>query len=459
MQISAVVLTTLMALNGPAADPAPRAVGNSAPRTEVISDCFVELIDEAKVSPQEAGILSKIHLHEGDQVYGVGVSESVTDYLQQRSYGVKMPAEPFLRKLREVLLTAGADPQTVTRAIDGILDKYGTQEGISGNDILDMVARSLQSNRGHGVAVSEFVEDYLQQQSYAVKLPVEPMLGDLGKVLSAAKVDPTDVPRAIQDLLDKYGARGRASSRDILETMERSLNIILGEIDVDRAKMQEDAAEDKLAVAHAKAVNTTSIEYATAAMRVARIEWQRNQIANNETPRTITAMEMERLLLTYHRSLWEIKQAEVDLKIAGLEEEVAQTEWRAAVDSVERHIIRSPLNGEIIDVKHHEGEWVQPNNSNGDPVFHIVRLDTLWVSGRADSGRIPRGKILERRVDIHIKELPAQLQPLSGIVQFASPEIQSGQYRVLVRIENRKDSDGHWLLLPGMRGTITVTLK
>jgi multidrug resistance efflux pump len=221
--------------------------------------------------------------------------------------------------------------------------------------------------------------------------------------------------------------------------------------------MQEAAAESRLDVAHEKATNTTNVEYAKAAMKVARVEWQMNARVNEEMPGTVPAIEMERLLLTYHRSLWEIQQAEVDLTIAGLEEKVARKELEAAVDMVERHKIRSPLTGMVVKLFHHKGEWVQPNNANGDPVVHVVRLDKVRIEGYANIREVAPAAIAGQRVEVDVTFAPGRRKPFKGDVVFVSPVIQAnGLYQVWAEVSNEQEN-GQWLLRPGLQATMAIT--
>ena len=61
----------------------------------------------------------------------------------------------------------------------------------------------------------------------------------------------------------------------------------------------------------------------------------------------------------------------MEMRIAVHEAEVGQAEVEAAEENINRHQIRSPLNGMVVKVHRHAGEWVQP----GDPVLHVIRID------------------------------------------------------------------------------------
>ncbi|HYW78059.1 MAG TPA: HlyD family efflux transporter periplasmic adaptor subunit [Thermoguttaceae bacterium] len=227
---------------------------------------------------------------------------------------------------------------------------------------------------------------------------------------------------------------------------------LLAQIDDTRAQMQLTAAKLKLQVARKQAENTTNVEYARAASDVAKAEWIQADDANKKVPGAVTTAEMRRLALTFHRTEWEIKQAQEDLVIAGLQADVSQAELDAAADNLQRRKILSPLEGEVVKVHRHEGEWV----TAGDPVLDIVLVNQLWVEGFLSATDYTPGEIKGRPVSVKVKLAHGRAEQFSGTITFVSPLVELGGKRLVrATVENRKEN-GEWLLSAGLTAEMTI---
>lgn len=227
---------------------------------------------------------------------------------------------------------------------------------------------------------------------------------------------------------------------------------LLAQIDETRAQMQLTAAGAKLKVAQTQARNTTNIEYAKAASEVAKAEYWQNVEANERVKGAVTQTEIRRLLLTYHRTGWEIKQAEEDLLIAGLQADVSQAEFEAAKDNLQRRKILSPLEGEVVKVHRHPGEWVQ----TGDPVLEIVRVNQLWVEGFLSAADYMPSEIKARPVTVEVTLAHGRVEQFGGTITFVSPLVEMGGQRLIrATVDNRKEN-GEWLLSAGLEAEMTI---
>jgi len=228
---------------------------------------------------------------------------------------------------------------------------------------------------------------------------------------------------------------------------------LLAQIDDTRAKMQLAAAEAKLKVAKTQAANQTNVEYAKAASEVAKAEYWQAIEANKKMPGSVTQAETRRLLLTYHRTVWEIKQAEEDLLIAGLQADVSQAELDAAADNLQRRKILSPLEGEVLNVKRHQGEWVQA----GDPVLEVVRVNQLYVTGDLSAADYTPGQIKNRNVTVRVALARGLVAEFTGKITFVSPLVSQGRERLVrATVDNRKDENGEWLLSAGLTAEMYI---
>ena len=241
----------------------------------------------------------------------------------------------------------------------------------------------------------------------------------------------------------------------------------LARIDDARTVTAQRVAGLKLKVAQEQAGNDINVRYAEAAAHVAHAEYEQAWRANQRTRGTITDAEIRRLMLTERRATLAIEQAALDLRVAGLEAKVHEAEVEAAAGEVQRRQINSPLDGIVVRLTRHVGEWVQP----GDPVLHIVRMDRLRIEGflsaadaRDRGGRlIARGyapaDIDKRPVTVTVQLAGGRRESFQGKVVFVSPLVQAGgEYRFWAEVQNRKEGD-HWLLLPGSMAEMTIHLQ
>jgi multidrug efflux pump subunit AcrA (membrane-fusion protein) len=254
---------------------------------------------------------------------------------------------------------------------------------------------------------------------------------------------------------------------DAREGQQVKAGELLGRVDDAQIVLAEKVARLKLNVAEEKATNDIDVRYAKAAADVSKAEYEQALRLNEKTAGTITDTEVRRLLLTARRAVLAIEQAELDLRVAGLESQVQQGEVAAAAEGVRRRKITSPLDGEVVEVSRHVGEWVQP----GDPVVHIVRMDRLRIEGLVNSqdrigrdGRVvarghDRTEVVGRPVSLTVDLAAGRRASFRGKVVFVNPMDEAGgQYRVWAEVENRKVG-GQWLLSPGHMAEMTIHLK
>ena len=144
-------------------------------------------------------------------------------------------------------------------------------------------------------------------------------------------------------------------------------------------------------------------------------------------------------------------------EIAGEEAKVSEAEVNAAKEGLERRKIRSPLNGMVVEVYRHEGEWVQPE----DPVVHIIRLDRLRVEGFLKVADLTPEKVDGRPVRVTVELDQGRRVTVEGKVVFADPVFAAdGEFQVWAEVDNRRNPQtDKWLLGPGLLAEMTIQLK
>ena len=161
-------------------------------------------------------------------------------------------------------------------------------------------------------------------------------------------------------------------------------------------------------------------------------------------------MRIRELELKKEETELSIEKAKLDQKIAAAEAEVAAAEKGEAEVMVERHQLRSPLTGVVVDVRAHKGEAVQPSQA----VIRVVRLDSLWVQGDVPAAEFARSTLDGHDVTINVA---GEKNPLPGKVVFVRPLMDQGNtFMVRARVDNFRQPNGDWLLHPGMRVEMNI---
>ena len=212
---------------------------------------------------------------------------------------------------------------------------------------------------------------------------------------------------------------------------------LLAQIDDAKTQMELKVAKAKLAIAKEKAADDINVRYATASADVADADYRVNQEANRKHAGAVPAEVLREKMMKYTEASLGIEKSKLDMKVAGHEADEAQVEVEAAEENLNRHQIRSPLNGMIVKVHRHAGEWVQP----GDPVLHVIRIDHLWVEGFANVAKHSPNAMQNRPVEILVTPAGGRPMTVPGKVIFVDPDIHNGGL-FLVRAEVQNTEDG-----------------
>jgi len=250
---------------------------------------------------------------------------------------------------------------------------------------------------------------------------------------------------------------------------------------------QQAAAEQKQAgrIAHKKAENEFKVEAATKQRDVAHNELDRALQARKEFEGSISESEIDSRRLTFEHADLNSRQARFEQEIevlqaeaediaartralsieqarlqvddahakhdvAALQVQLKEKQVDLAGDALQRREIHSPIDGTVVRVNRHVGEWMEP----GEPCLRIVRLSRLrvegFVSARFVSRLSPGAKAL-----VTVQTDDSQREKCEGTVTFISPEIDpvNQEIRIWVEIENVQNR-----FRPGMHGTMTIPL-
>ncbi len=226
---------------------------------------------------------------------------------------------------------------------------------------------------------------------------------------------------------------------------------LLVQLEDGKAQAELDVAVAKYSSAETKSqAAKINVEYATSANAVANQDYKVSQQANVAVKGSIPQVTMNEKFLKCEETRLSILKANSDRDVAAEDAKVAAAEVAAAKLMVERHKILSPLAGEVVDIRKHRGESVQPTEA----VVRVVRLDTVWVQGTVLAANYARAELDGQDVSVEVVVANHATQTLAGKVIFVNPlTVSGGTYMVRAKVENRK-VDGSWLLSPGMQGEI-----
>ncbi len=226
----------------------------------------------------------------------------------------------------------------------------------------------------------------------------------------------------------------------------------LARIDDSLAQLRLETARTKLAAASEKANNDVDIRAANNALELAETERKRNyQLL---IKRTLPQAEYDRSALQAKQAALQVEQAQRDMQTAVKEAQIESHNVRAASDSIDRHIINSPLQGVVMERYKEPGEWVNA----GDNVMRVARMDRLYVQGLLDSSLFNPHEVEGQKVTISVAVARGERLEFQGRIAYVSLEKQNARsYIVRAEVENRQHN-GRWLLLANEEATMRIHL-
>lgn len=233
-----------------------------------------------------------------------------------------------------------------------------------------------------------------------------------------------------------------------------SKNDVIAKIDDDQPQMERRKAKAEHDQALAKAESDVDVRFAVASEEVAAAEYRKAVESHSKVPGSVTEVERNRLMLNEKKAELQIEQAQLERRLAALAAQSKEVEVLAAENGIDRRLIRSPLDGVVVQVFPHRGEWMQP----GDPLARVVRADKLRVEGYVDSSRFDPEEVRDRPVTVEVRLADDRRESFQGRIVFTSPLVESGgDYRVFAEVENRQAPQSRqWLLRPGQTARMTI---
>jgi multidrug efflux pump subunit AcrA (membrane-fusion protein) len=193
--------------------------------------------------------------------------------------------------------------------------------------------------------------------------------------------------------------------------------------------------------------STVDLEFALSTAKVRRAELQRSQMASELYAKAISQVELERLALMVEQADFSAQQARHQQRV--LEETVEEKRaiLEVATRKWERGQLHSRVQGIVVEILTKAGQWT----SEGTPIARIIRLDKLRFESLVDWKLAAQLKP-QQKIDFIAKDTASTIpSPYSGIVVFASPEVNpvTEQVRIIAEVDNAALE-----LKPGLQGLI-----
>jgi len=263
------------------------------------------------------------------------------------------------------------------------------------------------------------------------------------------------VPGALINLLQEANVAARqegvvqeisVQDGDVVE-----VDRIMAVIDNEEAELAVQKAELELDIAKKKTTEDFDLLTATEENLVAAKNLRRAEESKQKFDRSISAADMDSYRLLEKKSAIDVKRYGFNLEVAKLTARLREHELAIARKALERHNIKAPIPGVVVDVKRRVGEWVQPS----DPVLRILRIDKPRADGYVNVNDVPAE--LKGRPVTFTADLPGQpAAEFHGKVVFVSPEINpvDGKIRIWAEIDNPALQ-----LKPGIKGELRIETK
>lgn len=260
-----------------------------------------------------------------------------------------------------------------------------------------------------------------------------------------ALIDDINVPAREAGLLNELKVK---------EGDEVQAGALLGELDKTDAKTTVAIAGIEVTIAQRQAESTVEVDAAEKAAEVAKAEWEESLEINVAAPGTVPITQIRREQLTVERAQFQHQAAVIQHAVAGDTQNLKNAQLEAATNKLNRHEVRSPIDGVVVQIVRRPGHWLQP----GEPVLRLVRMNRLRVEGMVEGDLASPAQVqgqpcvvtVDRGVDGDIE--------MKGVVSFVSPIVEANdKFRVWVEVDNTK-VDGHWAIRPGQEAELNIEL-
>jgi macrolide-specific efflux system membrane fusion protein len=271
---------------------------------------------------------------------------------------------------------------------------------------------------------------------------------------AASAAEPLVIESALLRLVEQIDvparAQGQMASMSVAEGDTVKQGVQLAQIDDDEAKLVQKKAAIELELQKEKVNNDVAIRTAKKALEFHTAELDRLQQAAKRLPGSISASELEEHRFNAAQAQLKLEDAQHDHQVDLQNMALKGVEVALGKHNMEIRQIIAPVNGVVVEILKHPGEWVEP----GEKVLRIVNIEKLRAEGLVNVNMLP-ANLVGTPVTISLNLPEKGMTTFEGKVVFVSPEVSpiNNQTRVWAEIDN---SSG--LLRPGLRPQMTIEL-
>lgn len=267
-------------------------------------------------------------------------------------------------------------------------------------------------------------------------------------------VDQIEVPSVILKLVSDVDVPAREAG--VIESIEVApgdrikVGQLLARIDDQHNELLRDRARLELDIAKATAESDIQIREAQEELQVAEQDLLRGQQSVDRFSRSLSESEIDQLKLEVERAKLKLESARLENRNAEVKRRLSENQLAVAEAAIERHEIRSPLEGVVEEVGREAGEWVEP----GDKVLRVIAIQSLRAEGFL-SANFASPALLGKPVRLSVTLPDGQVELFPGVVRHVSQEIDpvNQQVRFWAEVDNSR-----FLLRPGRRARLTIDL-
>lgn len=270
---------------------------------------------------------------------------------------------------------------------------------------------------------------------------------------SLANADPIKVESVLLKLIARVETPAQESGVIAEVSAREGKHVRRGEVLVrmedTEAQLAKQTAKIELAAAREEAKTETDIRVAEAAAAFATANYQRAKRAVADVPNAYSQEELESREFEEKKAKLELEKARREQELLEMAVRLKENAYEIATYKVERHMIKAPIDGVIVQIHRREGEWLQP----GEKVVRILRMDRLRAEGYVDLQAIS-GASLDSDVTLTVDLAGRPDAQFPGKLVFISPEADPVNNQVLVWAEIENPD---LVLQPGLRGSMTIS--
>jgi len=248
---------------------------------------------------------------------------------------------------------------------------------------------------------------------------------------------------------------GVIRSLNVKEGDHVAVDAILAQVDDAIERTNEEAAIARLDMANQEFSNDINVRYAKMASEVYKFRLKQAMEACEKVPDAYTFTELKVLELQYKQYMLQTEQAEHEQNLAGMSVRVREAEKKLASYELARRVVKSPVEGVVVEVFPRVGAWVRA----GDPIARVVQLDRLRIEGYLQYGPISPADVDGKPVTVQVQLAKGQVGTFQGRIDSVDPIIEGGnRFRVRAEVINQKLGE-HWALMGGMIANMQIHWK